>query len=188
MASTLIDPVQLRRVRLQVGYTQAGLAKAAGLSQSIIAKIEAGAVDPSFSTMAAISRALSSSLTTKGKRASEVMTSPVIGVQDSVSLSESVKIMKDNSISQMPVFAGEKMVGTVTESQIMSLMFAAENSRELLEQRVGDHVLPVFAVVGSDTPVEALFSLFRYMPAVLVASGEKVEGIVTKIDLLSAET
>jgi predicted transcriptional regulator len=49
-------------------------------------------------------------------------------------------------------------------------------------------MFPVFAVVGRDTPVEALFSLFRYLPAVLVTSGEKVEGIITKIDLLAAGT
>jgi predicted transcriptional regulator len=30
--------------------------------------------------------------------------------------------------------------------------------------------------------------LFRYLPAVLVTSGEKVEGIITKIDLLAAGT
>jgi predicted transcriptional regulator len=33
--------------------------------------------------------------------------------------------------------------------------------------------------------VEALFSPFRYLPAVLVTSGEKAEGIITKIDLLA---
>lgn len=186
MASALIDPKQLKRIRLQVGFTQAGLAKAAGLSQSIIAKVEAGTVDPTFSTLAAISKALNSTMTTKGKRAADVMASPVIGVQDDATLSECVKTMKDHFISQMPVFSGQKMVGTVTDNQVMSLVSASANPSELLKQKVGDHVLPVFAVVGRDTPVEALFSLFRYMPAVLVASGERVEGIITKIDLLSA--
>lgn len=188
MASTLIDPRQLKKIRLQVGYTQAGLAEASGLSQSIIAKIEAGAVDPTFGTMSAISKALSASMTTKGKKAGDVMTSPVIGVQETAKLSECIKLMKDNSISQMPVFAGKRMVGTVTEAQLMSLVFAAADRDEILEQRVGDHVLPVFAVVGKDTPVEALFSLFKHMPAVLVASGEKVDGIITKIDLLAEGT
>jgi predicted transcriptional regulator len=96
--------------------------------------------------------------------------------------------MKSRSISQMPVFLGQKMVGTVTDDQIVYLVSSSPNPTELLRQRVGDHILPVFAVVGKDTPVEALFSLFRYMPAVLVACGEKVEGIITKIDLLSAGT
>jgi len=188
LASALIDPRQLKRIRLQVGYTQAGLAEASGLSQSIIAKIEAGAVDPTFGTMSAISKALSASMTTKGKRAGDLMTSPVIGVQETAKLSECIKLMKEKAISQMPVFSGRRVVGTVTEAQLMSLVFTAASRDEILEERVRNHVLPVFAVVGRDTPAEALFSLFKHMPAVFVASGDKVEGIITKIDLLTAGT
>ncbi len=188
MATSLVDPRQLKRIRLQAGLTQAGLAKAAGVSQSIIAKVEAGATDPTYGTLQAISRALNSGLATKGKRAADVMSSPVIGVQGSTKLAECVTVMKKRSISQMPVFEGKKMIGTVTESQIMSLVLAAANPREILEQVAADHALPVYAVVGKDTPIEALFSLLKYMPAVLVGSGEDVEGIITKIDLLSAGT
>jgi predicted transcriptional regulator len=62
----------------------------------------------------------------------------------------------------------------------------APDSREALNQCVKDHMQPVFAAVGRDTPVEALFSLFGYLPAVVVVSGEKVLGIITKIDMLTA--
>lgn len=86
MASALIDPKQLRRVRQQAGLTQAGLAKAAELSQSIVAKVEAGDVDPTFSTLAALSRALNDSVTKAGKKAGDVMTSPVIEVQEEATL------------------------------------------------------------------------------------------------------
>jgi predicted transcriptional regulator len=50
---------------------------------------------------------------------------------------------------------------------------------------MGDHVQLVSEVVGRDTPVEAMFLLFRFLPAVLVTSGEKAEGMITKIDLLA---
>jgi predicted transcriptional regulator len=46
---------------------------------------------------------------------------------------------------------------------------------------------PSFPIVSVDTPVEALFSLFKFVPAVLVGAGDKPEGIITKIDMLSAE-
>jgi predicted transcriptional regulator len=69
----------------------------------------------------------------------------------------------------------------------VKLLSEAEDPKKLLDERVGDHILPIFAVVGEDTPVEALYSLFRYLPAVLVESGEKVEGIITKFDLLTIE-
>jgi predicted transcriptional regulator len=188
MAVQLIDPTQLKRIRLQLGYTQAGLAEAAGVSQSIVAKIEAGAADPTFKTLRAISAALNSRIVTTGKKAADVMSSPVVGVNSDARLFECVAIMKKNGFSQMPVFLGGRMVGTITEGRILSILATASDPAEVLNQRVTDHVQPVFAVVGRDTPVEALFSLFGYLPAVLVVSGEKVLGIITKIDMLAAGT
>jgi predicted transcriptional regulator len=109
-------------------------------------------------------------------------------VQDEVSLRECVAIMKKNAFSQLPVFSGEKTIGTITETHIITLLSGATEPGKVLNERVRDNILPAFAVVGKDTPVEALFSLFRYLPAVLVASGDKTEGIITKIDLLAAGT
>jgi predicted transcriptional regulator len=188
MAVQLIDPKQVKRIRMQLGYTQAGLAVAAGVSQSIVAKVEAGVVDPTFRTLRAISTALNSRIVTTGKKAADVMSSPVIGVNSDARLSECVAIMKKDAFSQMPVFLGGRMIGTITEGRILDLLAAAPNPAEVLNQRVRNHVQPVFAVVGSDTPVEALFSLFGYLPAVLVVSGERVLGIITKIDMLAAGT
>ena len=162
------------------------MAKAAGVSQSIIAKIEAGDVDPTFSTLTAISKALRATTSKQGKRAADVMSSPVIGVQADTRIRECAGQMKRKGFSQMPVFSGERIVGTITDSHIVTLLSEAQDPRKLLEDKVGNHTQPVFAVVGRDTPVEALFSLFRYLPAVLVETGDKVEGIITKIDLLTA--
>ena len=187
MSSALIEPRQLKKVRNQLGYTQGRLAKEAGVSQSIVAKIEAGSVDPSYSTLAAISRALTSGTRGRVRKAAEVMSSPVVGVQEGASLRECAVLMKKKGFSQVPVFSGERMVGTITDSRVMDLLAAAQDPKKVLGERVRDHIQPVFAVVGKDTPVDALFSLFKYLPAVLVESGEKVQGIVTKIDLMTAE-
>jgi predicted transcriptional regulator len=188
MAVQLIDPRQLRRIRLQLGYTQVSLAEAAGVSQSIVAKVEAGAVDPTFRTLSAISVVLNSRIATKGKKAADVMSSPVIGVNSDARLSECVAIMKKNGFSQMPVFSVGRMVGTITEGGILNILATAPDPAKVLNQRVRDYIQPVFAAVGRDTPVEALFSLFGYLPAVLVVSGEKVLGIITKIDMLAGGT
>jgi predicted transcriptional regulator len=188
MSSSLVEPKQLKRIRIQMGYTQRRLAEAAGVSQSIIAKIEAGSVDPTFSTIAAISRALSARTATRGRRAADVMSSPVIGVQEDAKVKECAALMKKKGFSQVPVFSGERIVGTITDGHIVTLISTVSDPQKALEEKVGDHVLPIFAVVGRDTPVEALFSLFRYLPAVLVESEEKVVGIITKIDLLTAGT
>jgi len=186
LSSSLIEPKQLKKIRTQLGFTQGALARAAGVSQSIIAKIEAGDVDPTFNTLSAISRALSATTSKTSKRAADVMSSPVIGVQERVKIRECAELMKKKGYSQLPVFASERMIGTITDGHIVTLLSEAQDPKKLLDDRVGNHVQPIFAVVGTDTPVEALFSLFRYLPAVLVARGEKVEGIITKIDLLAS--
>ena len=170
---------------MQVGFTQVGLAHAAGVSQSIVAKVEAGAVDPTFKTLRAITVALNSRIATTGKKAGDVMSSPVIGVDIDETLAACVAIMKKNAFSQMPVFSGGRMVGTITEGRILSILASPADPTKVLDRRVRDYVQPVFAVVGKDTPVEALYSLFGYLPAVLVVSGEKVLGIITKIDMLA---
>ncbi len=187
MSTALIEPRQLKKVRNQLGYTQGRLAREAGVSQSIVAKIEAGSVDPSYSTIAAISKALSSGSSRNVRKAGDVMSSPVVGVQEHARVRECAALMKKKGFSQVPVFSGERIVGTITDSHLMDLLAAAQDPRKVLEERVADHIQPVFAIVGKDTPVDALFSLFKYLPAVLVESDEKVRGIVTKIDLMTSE-
>ena len=188
MSSSLIEPRQLKKIRTQLGYTQGALAKAAGVSQSIIAKIEAGDVDPTYNTLTAISKALRATTSKQGKRAADVMSSPVIGVQVETRIRECADQMKRKGFSQVPVFSGQKMVGTITDSHIVTLLSGADDPAKLLDERVANHIQPIFAIVGRDTPVEALYSLFRFLPAVLVVSGERTEGIITKIDLLTAGT
>jgi predicted transcriptional regulator len=186
MSVSTVDPKQLKKIRVQLGITQSELAKAAGVSQSLIAKLESGLIDPSFSTMKSISEALRSHIKIEGKKASEVMSLPVISVQSNVSVSECIEIMKKNGISQLPVYSGGKIVGSMTENHIVTLA-GAENVENVLRKPVSNFMQPSFPLVSMDTPIEALFSLFKFVPAVLVASGDRVEGIITKIDMLSAE-
>lgn len=187
MSVSTIDPKQLKKIRVQLGITQSELAKAAGVSQSLIAKLESGLVDPSFSTMKSISEALRSQIRIEGKKASDVMSSPVVSVQSGASISDSISLMRKSNISQIPVYSGSKLTGSITENQIVALLSGTEDPRGLLSRTVSSVMQPAFPIVSRDTPIEALFSLFKFVPAVLVANGDKIEGIVTKIDMLSAE-
>jgi predicted transcriptional regulator len=187
LSVSTIDPKQLKKIRVQLGITQSELARAAGVSQSLIAKLESGLVDPSFSTMKSISEALRSQIRIEGKKAVEVMSKPVISIQSNTSMSESIGAMKKGGISQLPIYSGARLVGAITENQIVQLLSNVEDPRTIMSKPVSSYMQPSFPVVSPDTPVEALFSLFKFVPAVLVASGEKVEGIITKIDMLSAE-
>jgi transcriptional regulator with XRE-family HTH domain len=49
---------RLKEARHKAGLTQAALAVAAGLTQQYVAKIEAGQINPTLATMAAVARVL----------------------------------------------------------------------------------------------------------------------------------
>jgi predicted transcriptional regulator len=187
LSVSTIDPKQLKKIRVQLGITQSELARSAGVSQSLIAKLESGLVDPSFSTMKSISEALRSQIRIEGKKAVEVMSKPVISIQSNATISESVNTMKKSGVSQLPIYTGLRLVGSITESQIVQLLSTLDDPRSILNKPVSNYLQPSFPVVSPDTPVEALFSLFKFVPAVLVGTGDKVEGVITKIDMLSAE-
>jgi predicted transcriptional regulator len=183
----MVEPSQLKRIRVQVGMTQAQLANAAGVSQSLVAKIEADQVEPSFGTMKAISEALRLKMHSRGKKAGDVMSTPLISVQGTASLKECVGLMKRRGVSQLPVVSGTKVTGSVSESGIVALLSESREPMEVLSEPVSRHMQGAFPQVGTDTPVDALFSLFTFMPAVLVTDKSGAVGIVTKIDLLSSE-
>jgi len=187
MTLALVDPRQLKRLRLQLGMTQARLARDAEVSQSLVAKIEAGMVDPAFSSLKAISEALSSSRATTERKAADVMSSPVISVQTTEKLSDCIALMKKRGISQMPVLEGGRSVGSITESGILNLLAESREPVKVLSQPVRKFMGPALPVVNGDTPTGALLSLFGYVPAVLVSSGEEIEGVIAKIDLIAAE-
>jgi len=184
---SLIDPRQVRRIRVSLGITQAALAKNAGISQSLVAKIEAGQVDPSFSTMKSIAEALRVQIKSGGKKASDVMSKPVLSVQASTSLSDCIGLMRKRGISQLPVFSGNQLVGSISEGHIVTLLSAGADPKTSLGRPVSRFLQPSYPTVDASTPVDALYSLFNFVQAILVMSGDKVAGIITKIDMLSAE-
>lgn len=187
MSVSVIEPRQLKRIRVQLGMTQAALGKASGLSQSLIAKIESGQVDPSFSTVKAIAETLRFKIREGGKKASDVMSKPLVSVQTSASLSECIGLMRKHDISQLPVFSGGQAVGSISEGHIVSLLSNGADPRASLAKPVSKYMEPSYPTVDAGTPLDALYSLFNFVPAVLVTSGEKIEGIITKIDMISAE-
>ena len=119
MSVSTIDPKQLKKIRVQLGITQSELAKAAGVSQSLIAKLESGLVDPSFSTMKSISEALRSHIRMEGKKASDVMSSPVMSVPAKADVVEAARIMLEDKVGSLPVVEGGKVVGIVTETDVL---------------------------------------------------------------------
>jgi len=172
----LITGPLLRKMRLEARLTQKRLAELVGVSQAHIAKIEKGKVDPRLSTVNKILEVLAEN---REKKCKDIMTRGVIFAKPSDSVLKVSEIMVRHAISQLPVINGSKVVGTVTEEDIIRKL-----GSNIAEEKVENIMGPPLPVVSEDTSISAIRPILERRPGVLVARGRKIVGIVTRSDLL----
>lgn len=184
----IITPEEIRRLRKSLGLTQKALAEKAGVSQSLIARIERKTVDPRLSTLQRILNALT--LAKVDRTVKDVMHRPVIYIQTSDTVRKAIDTMKKHNISQIPVLEKGRITGSVQESTLMNHMYRSRNPETVLNTHVYnimDSVESAFVCVNSTTRLdEVLNTLSSGIPAVLVLEHGTLSGIVTKIDVLSS--
>jgi predicted transcriptional regulator len=181
----MIEPSQIASLRKRVGISQSELARRSGVSQSLVAKIEAGLLDPSYSKLKAISRAFEKSNAYSSPCASDMMCREVIKLDASDSIAQAIEHMNRHGVSQLPVFAAEALVGTVSESSVLDFVVRRGSNPESMQTRVDQVMSESMPQVPPETGVDALVTLLRHFPAVLVSVKGEIRGIVTKSDLLS---
>jgi len=173
---------ELRARRTMLGLTQTDLARKAGISQSMIARIESGSVDPRVSTLSRIVAVLSRA-EEPPYRAREVMHTPVYTVEPRDPVSRAVEIMERNDVSQLPVVDGGVPVGCISEAALVSALeeggLHASGSRPVKE-----FMEPGFPTVPLGADVRDVVHLLRENHAVLVVDGGRVAGVITKHDLI----
>jgi predicted transcriptional regulator len=177
-----LDEIAMRRKLL--GLTQKQLAKLAGVSQSLIAKLESGKIDSSYTNAKGILDALKQLEIKNQINVSSILHHDIVGVQKNETVAEAVRRMVDHGYSQLPVYDGEGVVGSISEKTILLQVKAGKDlnliSSSLVEE-IMDEALPQ---VGEDTPVYLISNLLEVYSAVLVLKRGKSVGIVTKADLL----
>ena len=181
----LVSGEDIRRLRKMMGLTQKQLAKKAGVSQSLIARIEKKSVDPRLSTVRKILEALSS--IKEGKIAKDVMHSPVITVKITDTVRKAVELMRKHDISQLPVLKETVIVGSVKESTIIHRITRGGNIRKVFFTPVYNIMENPFITVNLSIGVDEVLSIMSSgHPAVLVIDNGILVGIITKIDVLSS--
>ncbi len=176
----------IRRLRKLTGLTQKELAKRAGVSQALIARIESGQVDPRLSTLRKIITAIT--VSKEKKAAKDIMHTPVITVDITDSIRRAVEIMRRHGVSQLPVLRGRRTAGSIQEATIVKRLLLAHEPEKVYGSPVQDVMEDPFATVTENASItDVLTVLGRNEPAVLVLSDVgNISGIITKIDVVSA--
>ena len=174
----LIENIAKRR--RQLGLTQTQLAEKAGVSQSMIAKIESGRLNPAYDKATAIFDVLSSIEKEKSPKASKIMHKEVITTKTSEYIEDVIKILKGKKISQLPVFERGHLVGLISEKDIVENL----DIDDLGSKRVSLLMREAPPTISEETPVKVVSELLKYNEIVLVYKKAQLFGVITKADLL----
>ena len=99
-----------------------------------------------------------------------------------MSLHEAILVMKEKSISQMPVTSGGILVGIVNESDILDTLFSGGDAKKTMVSRCMNRNVPT---VAGHTPLKTVQGMLKASSAVVVVNDKKEPiSIVTRIDLL----
>jgi predicted transcriptional regulator len=174
----------IKNIRRQIGVNQTELAKAAKVSQSLIARIESGKVDPSYGKVKKILSALEKIGKGKILTAIDIMNKKVVAITSNASIRDAASIMKRKNISQMPVIDNDVVVGSISEKNIIEKISSEESIDNISLIAVKEIMKDAFPQVDKDSMLSIISIMLEYYPAVLVTDKGKIKGIITKADLL----
>lgn len=170
----------LKQLREETGLSQTELAKLAGVSQAHIAKIENEKVDPRLSTINNILSVLQRRK--KTLKCKDIMNKNIIWVDMNTPVKKAAELMRKFGISQLPVFYGGALVGSISETTIV------KNFDKGIKNFLVKHIMDKpFPMVNENDSIEILPPLLEFHPAVLVSDSGKIKGIITKSDLLGVK-
>lgn len=176
-------PAELKSKRVMLGLRQSDVAKAASISQSMVARIEAGTVDPRVSTLTKIVEVLK-----KAERSAitavDFMHTPVLSVAPADTVTRAVELMEHNSISQIPVIEEGVPVGCISESAIINAIEEGRLQKHHANM-VRDFMEEGFPTVPPSVDIDSVVHILQHHHAVLVVEKGKVIGVITKHDLIS---
>jgi len=169
---------EIKKIRKKLGLTQTELANRSGVSQSLIAKIESGRIDPTYSKAQKIFAALSDLEKKEEIKAEQIMAGRIISVEPADPIREAISKMKKSQISQLPVIDSHKLVGMVSESTILDALLNSKSTK------VSEIMQDSPPIVSKATSIRVVSNLLKHYPIVVVSESGKLVGLITKSDLL----
>ncbi|MFH0797915.1 MAG: CBS domain-containing protein [Candidatus Woesearchaeota archaeon] len=178
----MFDITQLKNIRRKIDLTQSQFAKKAGVSQSLIAKIEAGKIDPTFSKVKKIEDALMKITHEQEAVAKSIMISNVTSVNPNTKTKDIISILNKHAISQVPVIEDGNVRGIVYESNLLEKS-AEPHFNSMLAKDIMAEAPPI---VTEETKISVVSSILKFYPILLVSKDGRIAGLITKSDLLKS--
>lgn len=169
---------EIKHIRKKLGLTQFELAKRANVSQSLIAKIEAGKLDPTYTNAKKIFTALSDLEKKKELKAEDIMNNKIISIKPDDDIKNAIYKMKKFQISQMPVIQDNKSIGLISESTVLEHITGKKVNfvKDIMEESP--------PIISKETSSQVISNLLKHYPMILVAESGNLVGLITKADLL----
>lgn len=174
---------QIRQQRRLRGISQAQLAKDAKTSQSFIAKLERGRLNPSYEAVRRVLETIETYARAEEPRAKELMKIDPMSVRPAERVSDALARMKSHGFSQLPVLDRGRSVGSISESLLLDLIDRGDELEGLKRGPVRDIMASSFPSVALDTRRRVLIELLHDNGMILVVENGQVAGVVTKSDL-----
>jgi len=174
---------EIKKYRKKLGITQTELAKKAKISQSLIARVETGTVDPRYSKIESIFKALKE-LKKEEIKVGEIMSTGVVRVNTADPISKAIELMEEHNVSQLPVFRKKKVVGSISDEIILKQITKGIDIKDMPSRKVKDFMEDSFPSVNESTPLSTVSKLLENNNAVLIIQKGKIRGIVTNADML----
>ena len=110
----------------------------------------------------------------------------LVSVGPNATLMQAISLMQESDISQLPVIEDGKIIGSLTETKVLSTLVSNPSLRE---HNVREFVGKPFPVINEKMSVENLYKMLdSETSAVIVQRGDNSFEIITKSDLILAIT
>ena len=165
---------EIKILRKRHNLTQSQLASLSGVSQSFIAKVEAGLIDPSYGKFRKVYDSLTSITEKNEPKAGDLMNRKIISVGERSLLKDAVKKMNRYKISQLLVVDREGGIkGMVSETDVLEKMQDGRNINQTSIREVMENVPPT---VPRETPLKVVVELLRVSPLVVITDKGSFRG------------
>jgi len=175
---------EIKELRKRLDISQEILGKIINANQSTISRIESGKADPSYSKVKKLFEFLEHERMKRKKtekKATDIMTKAPITINYKSSIKNAVELMNRYNISQLPIIADNKNLGSITSKKIQKVII---DNHELINAEVDLIKELPFPEVEKDWDIKDISNLLTNYSAVLVKEHGKYIGIITDADLL----